>query len=518
MRLDEGICLICGRRVGEDERQSAIGEHVSYSCPRCGRYRVTKLGSLSMEYRDNEHRWSAVELARVSGWLRARTLRGEEVPTFGYAPSRGADKQKGFVYFDDILRTTPKTLDDQMTASLQNLAQFNGEGRGQWLKLNRDTDLSLLYAINIDEADLILTGLQQDDLVKYDRTDSLLLVQITSKGWRSIESVSETPSKQSTLTSNGAKQNQPPSRIWKVEDYYQAKEFYESKGAIFNPALQRGSPAAYHVIAQAQLKSVVEADSQLDFFISYNRHDKAWAEWIAWTLEEAKYKVKIQSWDFRPGANFVLEMHTTAEAANRTIAVLSQNYLASEFAQPEWAAALAKDPTGAARKLIPFRIDNCKPTGILQTIVYVDLVGLPEDDARSAVLGAFADRAKPTVAPSYPGTKPGESSAPEVPGKKAFPGHSETPPVVKTLELVVEIDRKPLSADKRLELVKRLIRVAPQQMNMLIFALNPTPGLIPPMPAPQADRSVALLSWAEGSGGCGLHTVVAFLDQIEGAQ
>ena len=28
-----------------------------------------------------------------------------------------------------------------------------------------------------------------------------------------------------------------------------------------------------------------------DFFISYNQADRAWAEWIAWILEEAGYTV-----------------------------------------------------------------------------------------------------------------------------------------------------------------------------------------------------------------------------------
>jgi hypothetical protein len=40
-----------------------------------------------------------------------------------------------------------------------------------------------------------------------------------------------------------------------------------------------------------------------DFFVSYNRADRDWAEWIAWQLEEAGYSVVIQDWDFRPGEN-----------------------------------------------------------------------------------------------------------------------------------------------------------------------------------------------------------------------
>ena len=68
-----------------------------------------------------------------------------------------------------------------------------------------------------------------------------------------------------------------------------------------------------------------------DFFISYNSNDKPWAEWIAWILEEADYSVVIQDWDFRPGQNFVLEMHNAMDRTNKTLLVLSENYLQSEF-------------------------------------------------------------------------------------------------------------------------------------------------------------------------------------------
>ncbi len=37
-----------------------------------------------------------------------------------------------------------------------------------------------------------------------------------------------------------------------------------------------------------------------DFFISYNRADQRWAEWVAWHLEKAGCTTVIQAWDFRP--------------------------------------------------------------------------------------------------------------------------------------------------------------------------------------------------------------------------
>ena len=141
-----------------------------------------------------------------------------------------------------------------------------------------------------------------------------------------------------------------------------------------------------------------------DFFISYNKADRAWAEWIAWILEEAGYSVVVQAWDFRPGGNFVLEMHKAAQETQKTIPVLSEDYLKAEFTQPEWTAAFVRDPQGNKRTLIPVRVKECKPTGLLASVTYVDLVGLGGQEARETVLGAFSERAKPAQAPTFPGT------------------------------------------------------------------------------------------------------------------
>ena len=141
-----------------------------------------------------------------------------------------------------------------------------------------------------------------------------------------------------------------------------------------------------------------------DFFVCYNKADRRWAEWIAWHLEEAGYQVTIQAWDFRPGANFVLEMQRAATEAARTVAVLSPDYLAARFTQPEWAAAFAQDPTGEKGTLLPVRVRDCDLAGLLPQIIYVDLVGQEETVAKDALLaGVQRGRAKPTTAPGFPG-------------------------------------------------------------------------------------------------------------------
>ncbi|MCA1694638.1 MAG: TIR domain-containing protein, partial [Actinobacteria bacterium] len=143
--------------------------------------------------------------------------------------------------------------------------------------------------------------------------------------------------------------------------------------------------------------------NKVDFFVSYTSADRPWAEWIAWQLESEGYTVVIQAWDYCPGSNFVLEMDVAARQAKRTIAVLSPAFLESRYCSAEWAAAFREDPTGSERKLVPVRVRECTPSGLLGQVVYVDVVGLRERAASKALLdGVAARRAKPASAPTFP--------------------------------------------------------------------------------------------------------------------
>lgn len=128
----------------------------------------------------------------------------------------------------------------------------------------------------------------------------------------------------------------------------------------------------------------------------------------------------LQAWDFRPGCNFVLEMQKATEDSERTIAVLSPDFLKSLFTQPEWAAAFVGDPTGEERKLLPVRVRECKPGGLLKALNYIDLVDLDEEAAKNALLaGVKLERAKPSSPPRFPNshsTPPPESPRPRFPG------------------------------------------------------------------------------------------------------
>ncbi|WP_420208525.1 phosphoglycerate kinase [Candidatus Electronema sp. JC] len=150
------------------------------------------------------------------------------------------------------------------------------------------------------------------------------------------------------------------------------------------------------------------------FFISYNSKDSAWAEWIAWQLEEKGFTTELQAWDFLPGENFVQRMHQATTETVSTIAVLSPNYLSAKFTQPEWNAAFSKDPTGEHRKLIPILVQKCNLQGLLPQIIYINLTELTEEDAKKKLIFEIKEtRLKPMLPPVFPV----ESSPPKFPGE-----------------------------------------------------------------------------------------------------
>jgi TIR domain len=98
-----------------------------------------------------------------------------------------------------------------------------------------------------------------------------------------------------------------------------------------------------------------------DFFISFNKVDRAWASWIAWVLEADGYKVWFQDWDFR--GNFIEHMQRAHREAHRTLAVLSDHYFGSQFTIAEWTTRLAEDPAARADLLVPVKVGPLSDAG-----------------------------------------------------------------------------------------------------------------------------------------------------------
>ena len=171
--------------------------------------------------------------------------------------------------------------------------------------------------------------------------------------------------------------------------------------------------------------------TEIDFFISYTTRDKDWAEWIAWQLEHAGHSVVLQDWDVRPGDNFIQKMHEWLQRARRILVVLSANYLAPDRKYPilEW--------TNALDRLVPVRIDDFVPPGLLQSMHRIELHGLSEADASKALLkGIETTRGKPDEKPIYPAHHP----QPFRQGPKPFPGDRRSP-LEAYLDMVLGLPR-----------------------------------------------------------------------------
>ena len=142
-----------------------------------------------------------------------------------------------------------------------------------------------------------------------------------------------------------------------------------------------------------------------DFFVSYTGSDRAWAEWVAWELENAGYTTVLASRDFNAGANFITELDRSLSESERVIALLSPDYLASPNAQAEWTSVFFKDPAGLG--LLPIRIREVELPGMLKSLVFVDLVGVGEKEARERLLKvASRGRKAPLRQLAFPSDQP----------------------------------------------------------------------------------------------------------------
>ncbi|MFD4142350.1 FxSxx-COOH system tetratricopeptide repeat protein [Streptomyces sp. NPDC058572] len=133
-------------------------------------------------------------------------------------------------------------------------------------------------------------------------------------------------------------------------------------------------------------------------FVSHAGADRAWAEWVAWQLQDAGYEVELDCWDWGAGDNFVLKMNE-ALGSGRMLALFSEAYFDPErFTTQEWTAVVA-----AKEKLIPLRLDAASAPQVLRPLIAPSLEGLEVDEARRVLLEAVAGPRRPDGEPAFPG-------------------------------------------------------------------------------------------------------------------
>lgn len=150
-----------------------------------------------------------------------------------------------------------------------------------------------------------------------------------------------------------------------------------------------------------------------DYFISYNKTDKAWAKWIGGTLEENGYSVYLQAWDITPGNDFIERMNEFLEYSQNYIAVYSQAFCDSEYCMKEFQTAFNAHINKEIEKFIPIRLENIKMGTLYKTTVYLDLFDLTEEKATKALLDGVGYTENPRNKGKYPG---------KIDNEKSFPG------------------------------------------------------------------------------------------------
>ncbi|MEV4770818.1 FxSxx-COOH system tetratricopeptide repeat protein [Micromonospora humida] len=237
-------------------------------------------------------------------------------------------------------------------------------------------------------------------------------------------------------------------RYWgDVEIPYKVFYAYEEiLATVGDRAHQEGSLlAAYerltHHITEGRVQTVVPLDDAdrealtksfwrqavglglYDFFISHVRSDQRWAEWIAANLEQAGYRVWVQSWDGRPGARLFEEIEKAILSSDVTLALLSPAAVRSIDVQHEWQLAREVDPGGEGARLVPVQVVECVPPPALQELNGIQLAGSDEATARRRLLSAVKQIQSPSGGHRY---RPEHRSPGGFPGR--FPEVSNLPP------------------------------------------------------------------------------------------
>jgi hypothetical protein len=160
----------------------------------------------------------------------------------------------------------------------------------------------------------------------------------------------------------------------------------------------------------------------VDFFVSHAGRDTGWAEWLAWQLEQAGYRVELDVWDWAPGEDFVVCMQTALESADRLLAVCTEAYFASVFGGAELRAAFAGS-TAVQGRIVPVIVEPVSVPTLFAPLIPLDLTGLDEAAAAVRLQDRLAS-ARPSRPPPYP-------DRPSVPVGR--PGFAGALPAVRTV-------------------------------------------------------------------------------------
>ncbi|WP_261564906.1 toll/interleukin-1 receptor domain-containing protein [Frankia gtarii] len=151
----------------------------------------------------------------------------------------------------------------------------------------------------------------------------------------------------------------------------------------------RGRPAAGPGESPSALKQIFvsHADAALD---------RAWAAWTVAVLEGVGLTVTAAVWDDMPGRDWTAVVGRALDEGGLMLALLSSAYPRSPRAAQEWRLAAGRDGDGdGSLRLVPVLIEPVRPPGIPGLRTEVNLCGLAEPAAKSALLAVVGGVRRP---------------------------------------------------------------------------------------------------------------------------
>ena len=119
-----------------------------------------------------------------------------------------------------------------------------------------------------------------------------------------------------------------------------------------------------------------EAEPERVVFVSRSGADERQRElaiWVRATLERSGYTAILQDAHFKH-TDFMLAMDRTLATGVRVLALMSRDYLKSNYCMKEATTAL-DDPGNSSGRLIILNIDDCRPLGMLRYLDRINFAG-----------------------------------------------------------------------------------------------------------------------------------------------
>ncbi len=113
---------------------------------------------------------------------------------------------------------------------------------------------------------------------------------------------------------------------------------------------------------------------KVDFFISYSYKDEEYALWIDKILRDNGFTTITEIFNFNADSNIETEIEKVCKEVKHIIAIISNNYLSSDFSRKEWNIFLLQNNKSKSKGILPIVVEEeLKIDNFLGDLRYIDI-------------------------------------------------------------------------------------------------------------------------------------------------